>query len=150
VSHSSDHPTSLSNEATDAPIRSPEITDLDLFVARMEGSSREYEDMSHLTEFLGPAKPKGANQDALSTLLPGAIEIDSRRVNAKGKVKLKLSILGVRVSNCPVCLAQYRGGDAAVLLPRCSHAAHEACARRWFRESDLCMVCREPLVEKKD
>jgi hypothetical protein len=131
VSHSSDHPTSLSNEATDAPIRSPEITDLDLFVARMEGSSREYEDMSHLTEFLGPAKPKGANQDALSTLL-------------------KLSILGVRVSNCPVCLAQYRGGDAAVLLPRCSHAAHEACARRWFRESDLCMVCREPLVEKKD
>jgi len=110
----------------------------------MDITVTDQQGLSHLTEFLGPAKV-GASEKAISTLLPSLVEVESRRINAKGKVKLKLSVLGVRVANCPICLAQFRGGDAAVLLPRCGHVSHESCARRWFRESDLCMVCRTPL-----
>lgn len=84
----------------------------------------------------------------LATLVHAPVVVDSRRVNASGKVKIKLSVLGVRVTNCPVCLAQYRGDDAAVLMPRCGHIAHASCARRWYRESDACMVCREKLGEE--
>lgn len=101
--------------------------------------------LNRVTEFLGSAKT-GADDSAVATLIPATVEVESRRVNAKGKVKLKLSVLGVRVANCPICLTQFRGGEQAVLLPRCGHVSHETCARRWFRESSLCMVCRTPLA----
>jgi hypothetical protein len=143
--------------------RSPEYTDLDVFVSRLEGSGREYEvspsfllysgpkdkltpqGFSHIAQFLGPAKSPAASQSALSTLLPGPITIESRRTTKEGKVKLKLTLLGVRVTKCPICLAQFREGEMGVLLPGCGHLGHEGCARRWFREDDRCFVCRERL-----
>lgn len=121
------------------------MTDLDLFVARLEGSGREYEGFQQLTEFLGPGRTPGATPEALATLLQGPVVVDSRRTNSQGRVKLKMSVLGVRVTSCPICLAQFRGYDAATLLPRCGHVAHESCAQRWFKEGESCMVCREPL-----
>jgi hypothetical protein len=86
----------------------------------------------------------------METLIAAPVLVDSKRTNSQGKVKLKLSVLGVRVSNCPICLSQFRGTDLAVLLPRCGHVAHETCAKRWFKEGDTCMVCREPLIEADD
>lgn len=65
-----------------------------------------------------------------------------------GKVKLKLSLLGVRVAKCPICLAQFKKDERGVILPECGHHAHEACARKWFKEDGRCFVCREPLVEE--
>ncbi|TYJ55619.1 hypothetical protein B9479_003651 [Cryptococcus floricola] len=125
-----------------------EYTDLELFVARLDGSGREYEGFSHLTTFLGPSKPTAASPAALATLLPGIVSVDSRRTTPQGKVKLKLSLLGVRVAKCPVCLSQFRGGDKGVLVPGCGHAGHESCVRRWFREDGRCFVCREVLGEE--
>ncbi|KAL7422718.1 hypothetical protein Q5752_002010 [Cryptotrichosporon argae] len=122
-----------------------DITDVDVFVARLEGTGHEYEGLTHLMAFLGPAKPAAASPAALASLLPGQIAVDSRRVTPAGKVKLKLSLLGMRVGSCPICLAQYREREDAVVLPNCGHAAHARCAARWFRESGTCMVCRVPL-----
>ncbi|OCF39810.1 hypothetical protein I317_06362 [Kwoniella heveanensis CBS 569] len=125
-----------------------EWTDLDLLAARIEGSGREFEGFTQITSFLGPSKTPGATPAALSTLLPGLINVDSRRTTPQGRVKLKLSLLGLRVSKCPICLSQFKGGDKAVMLPMCSHVGHESCARRWFRESARCWVCREVLPEE--
>nr|KIR83787.1 hypothetical protein I308_05872 [Cryptococcus tetragattii IND107] len=126
-----------------------EYTDLDLFVSRLEGSGREYEGYSQLTTFLGPSKSTAASPEAISTLLPGLITVDSRRTTPQGKVKLKLSLLGVRVSKCPICLSQFRGGEKGVLTPTCGHAAHQSCALRWFREDRRCFICREILKEEE-
>lgn len=106
--------------------------------------------LSHVTEFLGPARSPAASNAALATLISAPVAIDNRRVNDQGKVKLKLSVLGVRVSNCPICLTQFRGGDGAALLPLCGHVSHDSCARRWFLESDRCMVCRVQLQEDEE
>ncbi|ODN82796.1 hypothetical protein L202_01069 [Cryptococcus amylolentus CBS 6039] len=125
-----------------------EYTDLELFVARLDGSGREYEGFSHLTTFLGPSKPAAASPAALATLLPGIVSVDSRRTTPQGKVKLKLSLLGVRVAKCPICLSQFKGGDKGVLVPGCGHAGHESCVKRWFREDGRCFVCREVLKEE--
>ena len=100
---------------------------------------------TQIVNFLGPAKSPAAPPEALATLLPGPISIDSKRTTKEGKVKLKLSLLGVRVSKCPICLTQYRANERGVLLPECGHAAHERCAERWFKEDDRCFVCREKL-----
>ncbi|ORY35662.1 hypothetical protein BCR39DRAFT_511374 [Naematelia encephala] len=133
---------------SDSVPRSPvEYTDLDVLVSRIEGSGREYEGYSQITSFLGPAKSPAASLAALATLLPGIISVDSRRTTPQGKIKLKLSLLGVRVSKCPICLGQYKDKERGVMLPDCGHSAHEACARRWFREDSKCFVCREPLRE---
>ncbi|CAK9786372.1 unnamed protein product [Cutaneotrichosporon oleaginosum] len=123
-----------------------DVTDVELYASRVIDGANEYEGLNHIIDFLGPAKEPGATPDELATLVPAPVVVDSRRVNAAGKVKIKLSVLGVRVTNCPVCLAQYRGDDAAVLLP-CGHISHESCARRWLRESNACMVCRKRLID---
>lgn len=100
---------------------------------------------NHIAQFLGPAKSPAAPSEALSTLLPAPITVESRRTTKEGKVKLKLSLLGVRVTKCPICLAQFREGEIGVLLPVCGHLGHEECARRWFKEDGRCFVCRERL-----
>lgn len=100
---------------------------------------------TQIASFLGPAKSPAATSEALATLLPGLISVDSRRVTKEGKTKLKLSLLGVRVTKCPICLAQFRDKERGVLLPECGHVGHEKCAMRWFREDDRCFVCRVAL-----
>ncbi|BEJ11060.1 hypothetical protein CspHIS471_0104820 [Cutaneotrichosporon sp. HIS471] len=139
-------PGAVPSEPRQAGERWAEVTDVDLYASLVIGGSNEYEGLNHIIDFLGPAKAPGATPDELATLVPAPVVVDSRRVNAAGKVKIKLSVLGVRVTNCPVCLAQYRGDDSAVLFP-CGHISHDSCARRWLRESDACMVCRNKLID---
>ena len=102
-------------------------------------------DVSQIASFLGPAKSPSASASALATLLPGPILVDSHRTTQQGKVKLKLSLLGVRVTKCPICLGQFKDKEKGVMMPECGHVAHEGCARRWFREDWRCFVCRVAL-----
>lgn len=129
------------------------VPKIDMTVADVIGFcpffSFEKQGYSQLTTFLGPSKPTAASPEAISTLLPGLIAVDSRRTTPQGKVKLKLSLLGVRVSKCPICLSQFRGGEKGVLTPTCVHAAHQSCALRWFREDRRCFICREILKEEE-
>lgn len=97
---------------------------------------------------MGPGKSLAATPEALATLLPGLVFVDSRRVTPQGKVKLKLSLLGVRVTKCPICLGQFKKDDKGVLLPECGHVSHEECAEKWFSEDSRCFVCRVPLLSE--
>lgn len=122
--------------------RYSDLTDVDIYVARLQGSGREFEGLTHVENFLGPAIDPGASREAMDTLVESTVNVDSRRVNAAGKVKLKMSVLGARVSSCPVCMSQFRGGDAVLCLPNCGHVGHSSCVREWMKRSSVCMVCR--------
>ncbi|KAJ9479658.1 RING-type domain-containing protein [Pseudozyma hubeiensis] len=95
-------PASAGPSAT--PRRAPSLglTDFDLLVASLESqpSSSNYESLSAITEFLGPAKPANATAEQLASLSVAVVECDSRRVTRDGKVKQKLSCVGVRVERC--------------------------------------------------
>lgn len=77
----------------------------------------------------------------------GRIEVARRRTTTAGRVKVKLTLLGVRVDTCGACLAQFRGGDAAAAAARCGHAFHAACYERWRARASTCPLCRAPLVD---
>ncbi|WWC72444.1 uncharacterized protein I206_106406 [Kwoniella pini CBS 10737] len=144
--------------------RGREWTDLDLLVSRIDpiggggggGERRQeglmeidsFEGYQRISDFLGPSKSQAASLNALSNLLTGLIQIDSRRTTPQGKIKLKLSLLGLRVSKCGICLSQFKLNERAIMLPMCNHSGHESCARRWFREKGNCWVCRELLPEE--
>ncbi|KAI1785074.1 hypothetical protein LXA43DRAFT_856555, partial [Ganoderma leucocontextum] len=75
----------------------------------------------------------------------GKIEVARRRVLKDGRVKLKLSLLGVAVDRCGVCMSQFRRDERAALTPVCKHSFHEACLQKWLRESRVCPICRMAL-----
>ncbi|WVW80994.1 hypothetical protein I302_102985 [Kwoniella bestiolae CBS 10118] len=145
VGQSAEDPTSPSEERR-------EWTDLDLLVSRIQDLPPDqrgvYEGYTQISQFLGPSKSQAASPAALANLLPGLITVDSRRTTPQGKVKLKLSLLGMRVTKCGICLSQFKSGEKGVMLPMCSHVGHESCARRWFRERGTCWVCRTVLPEE--
>ncbi|SPO42081.1 uncharacterized protein PSFLO_07564 [Pseudozyma flocculosa] len=147
--------------------RAPSLgyTDLDLLVSRLEalqsptggdassggaaaaapgaggGAGADYDLLTTLSEFLGPAKSTVPTSDEISSLPLARVECERRRVTREGKVKQKLSVVGVRVDRCGVCLDQFRVGNWAVLC-RCRHVLHEACATRLFRMVRTCPTCR--------
>ena len=52
----------------------------------------------------------------------GKVEVTRRRVLKDGRVKLKLSLLGVAVDRCGVCMSQFRRDERAALTPECKHS----------------------------
>ncbi|PWZ00102.1 hypothetical protein BCV70DRAFT_200266 [Testicularia cyperi] len=119
------------------------ITDFDLLVAQLEREGSHFEQLSAIGEFLGPAKRVSATEEQLASLSVGKVECDSRRVTREGKVKHKLSCVGVRIDKCNICLAQFRENQLAAILP-CLHIFHEDCARQLFRRVNTCPTCRQP------
>ncbi|PRQ76763.1 hypothetical protein AAT19DRAFT_12181 [Rhodotorula toruloides] len=97
-------------------------TDLDLLLARLEaqesGSPAEgardgsvtepaqggenYDDFLLLSDVLGQAVPAGASPAELESLTVARVECERRRVTKGGKVKSKLSVVGVRCVDCAV------------------------------------------------
>lgn len=148
-----------------------EYTDLDVVAARLQGTADEYEvslecvkawnaqvasadpafgplveqGMNAITDFVGDEIPRGASPDRLGNLLLGAVEVESRRTTKDGKVKLKLTSLGIRVLKCSVCLSQFKAGDVMAMMPKCGHMGHQRCVVNWLTNDARCMVCREPL-----
>ncbi|KAH0461132.1 hypothetical protein IEQ34_008707 [Dendrobium chrysotoxum] len=43
---------------------------------------------------------------------------------------------------CPVCLSEFKDGEAVRFLPECGHCFHVECIDRWFRVHSTCPVCR--------
>ncbi|KAN0065231.1 hypothetical protein ACQY0O_001728 [Thecaphora frezii] len=136
-------------------------TDLDLLVSRLESlqsggggegggaQGNDYELLTTLSEFLGPAKPTVATVDEISTLPLAKVECERRRVTREGKVKQKLSVVGLRVDRCGVCLEQFRTGNWAAVC-RCGHVLHEGCATRLFRMVRTCPTCRKDCFRDDD
>ncbi|KAI0777817.1 hypothetical protein BD413DRAFT_467515 [Trametes elegans] len=75
----------------------------------------------------------------------GAVEVQRRRVLKDGRVKLKLSLLGVAVDRCGICLSQFRRAERGALTPVCRHSFHEACLSRWLHAAGVCPICRMAL-----
>ncbi|SPO26336.1 uncharacterized protein UTRI_03925 [Ustilago trichophora] len=148
VSESSTN-TTTSNLSTTSrnpvPRREPSLglTDFDLLVAQLETSGSHFESLSAIGEFLGPAKPTAATPSQLASLSVGLIECDSRRVTREGKIKQKLSCVGVRVDKCAICLVQFKEMQRAVILP-CGHVFHEDCTVKLLKRVDVCPTCRAP------
>ncbi|PCH39143.1 hypothetical protein WOLCODRAFT_158678 [Wolfiporia cocos MD-104 SS10] len=93
----------------------------------------------------GGAAPAGGADDEAATALQGRIEMQRRRVTKDGRVKLKLTLLGAVVDKCGICLSQFKDRDEAMLGPKCQHAYHDRCLRRWLAMNRTCPICREAL-----
>lgn len=74
-----------------------------------------------LSEIIGAALPPPGPVEIVGDLPVGKIEVMRRRKLQDGRVKLKLSLLGVVVDRCGVCLSQFKDAEWAALLP-CLHA----------------------------
>ena len=53
---------------------------------------------------------------------------------------------GGKATECAVCIAELRDGDAARLLPRCGHCFHADCVGAWLRLHATCPLCRASVV----
>ncbi|CAE6431619.1 unnamed protein product [Rhizoctonia solani] len=151
-------PSASAPTTAESPMISPphladdfEYTDLDLLISRLEESeaSRQganYEQLLTVGEVLGPAHPPAPRPDF--DLNVGLIEIQRRRVMKDGRVKLKLSLMGVGVDKCGICLTQFKNNENAVLLP-CLHSFHTNCIMSWFVRQDVpaCPHCRAPITQ---
>ena len=69
---------------------------------------------------MGSAKPANPNL-ALNNISVGKVELQRRRISREGKTKVKLSLLGVTVERCQICLSQFKEDQPAALLPNCTH-----------------------------
>ncbi|KAE8199374.1 hypothetical protein CF335_g4188 [Tilletia laevis] len=121
------------------------ITDLDLLVSQLEENGDHYENLSAISEFLGPARSTKPSAQELANLSLGKVELERRRVDASGRVKQKLSVAGVRVDRCGICLAQFREGEECCIYP-CWHVYHRVCASKVLLNSRLCPSCRKDIA----
>ena len=75
-----------------------------------------------MSEFIGPAPPHLTPPKPDEQPLMGRIEVERRRVTKDGRVKLKLTLLGVVVDKCGICLSQFKDEEPAALAPICQHS----------------------------
>lgn len=52
-------------------------------------------------------------------------------------------------STCAICLAHYKDGQVARLLPECGHIFHRNCADMWLRGHPTCPICRASTVAEE-
>ncbi|KIJ59923.1 hypothetical protein HYDPIDRAFT_170492 [Hydnomerulius pinastri MD-312] len=107
-----------------------EVPDINGLVSRLgdqaisDGS--DYDALLLISDFIGPANPQppSANSHAalLSPYFIGNVELERRRVTKDGRVKLKMTLLGVSVDKCAICMSQFKEGDRSILGAQCKHA----------------------------
>ncbi|KAH7654871.1 Zinc finger RING/FYVE/PHD-type protein [Dioscorea alata] len=47
---------------------------------------------------------------------------------------------------CPICLSEYKPGDAIRCVPECDHCFHAGCVDEWLQVSASCPLCRSSPV----
>ncbi|THH10860.1 hypothetical protein EW146_g8238 [Bondarzewia mesenterica] len=127
-----------------------EYTDLDVLLSRLEdGSNRtgdNYENLLLVADIMGSGGPARAVRTPPSPAI-GRVELQRRRVTKDGRVKLKLSLLGVTIDRCSICMSQFKEGELAGLGTGCQHASvffvfHEKCLSSWLARNRTCPLCR--------
>ncbi|WFD03474.1 hypothetical protein MOBT1_002165 [Malassezia obtusa] len=127
--------------AAGSPSDAATVTDLDVVVAQLDDPASHYEWASLLGEFLGPARTTMLTPEELQNIPVGRVELDQQRVSSSGKLKKKLSVVGVRVDRCGICLQQFREGQPACIFP-----FHDECTVQLLRTSRLCPLCRQDVA----
>ncbi|KDQ31779.1 hypothetical protein PLEOSDRAFT_1088102 [Pleurotus ostreatus PC15] len=131
-----------------------EYTELDVLVDGLDPNAREgenYDALLLVSEFVGPAHigsalPSRSNPYEDSCMLQGRVEVDRRRITRMGKRKLKLSLLGVGVERCAICLSQFKEAEHASLISKCQHSFHARCIGTWTSQGKkTCPICRTKL-----
>lgn len=98
-----------------------DITDLDFAVAHLDDPVMQYEWAALISDYLGPAREQAnLSMQELQNISVGRVEVVSRRVTSAGRVRVRLSVAGIRVERCSICLEQFKGGQQACILP-CLH-----------------------------
>lgn len=84
------------------------------------------QDLLRISEFAGPAprhdNPFALGADTLKVPPSGRVQLQRRRAMKDGRVKLKLTLMGVAVDKCGICLSQFKDADVACLGTHCEHA----------------------------
>jgi len=82
-----------------------------------------FKDLLLLEEVNGPAPSsrgvgyRVSNQELNVSV--GPIELLRRRTTKEGKAKLKLTLVGLRVERCGICLTQFKSGEHGALTDCC-------------------------------
>ncbi|KAG8216967.1 hypothetical protein J3R82DRAFT_7272 [Butyriboletus roseoflavus] len=109
-----------------------------------------YDALLLIADLLGPATPSpesdGDDDGAMDpSYLVGKVELVRKRLTRDGRVKLKMSLFGVAVEKCAICMTQFKADDGGILGATCQHAFHEKCLENWLDRSQTCPLCRERL-----
>lgn len=64
-----------------------------------------------LSEVLGLSSP--ATAEEIDSLPVGRVELERRRINRNGKMKQKLSCVGINCNKCQVCCVQFKEDELA-------------------------------------
>ncbi|THU71700.1 hypothetical protein C4D60_Mb04t04260 [Musa balbisiana] len=51
-----------------------------------------------------------------------------------------------KLSECPICLAEFADGDQVRVLPQCGHGFHVVCVDTWLGSRSSCPSCRRILL----
>lgn len=129
--------------------RSP---DIDILISRIDSKDGgTYQQSFTVSEVIGverrpgTARPHDYQEDSANVPLVGPIEVQRRRKLKDGRVKLKLSLMGVSVDNCGICFMQFKEKEVGALTPKCHHSYHEKCLKAWLQRNPTCPSCRAPL-----
>ena len=131
------------------------ITDLDVAVAHLDHPATHYEWATLISDFLGPAREQTQRTtEELEGISVGRVELEHRRVTTSGQVRVRLSVAGMRVDRCGICLEQFREGQLACILPcfhmcvlfMTDHSFHNHCTIELLRHAQQCPVCRRDVL----
>ncbi len=49
--------------------------------------------------------------------------------------------------DCAICLKEFDTGEKLYQIPNCGHTFHENCLRKWFRQLQICPMCRGNIIK---
>ena len=56
---------------------------------------------------------RGATAEEIDSLPVGRVELERRRIDKNGKLKQKLSVIGIAANKCDICLLQFKEDELA-------------------------------------
>ncbi|CDW85286.1 ring finger protein [Stylonychia lemnae] len=52
-----------------------------------------------------------------------------------------------KYNDCAICLKDFEQGESLSQIPNCEHIFHESCLRKWFRQLQICPMCRGNIIK---
>ena len=49
--------------------------------------------------------------------------------------------------DCAICLKEFDEQEKLQQIPNCGHVFHEICLRKWFRQLQICPMCRGNIIK---
>ncbi|XP_023740165.1 probable E3 ubiquitin-protein ligase RHG1A isoform X2 [Lactuca sativa] len=101
---------------------------------RLDIDNMSYEELLNLEERIGSVNT-GLSEDSMSKCLREKVYYSSSDQNQNQNQNHE------EVS-CPICLEEYKNGDAIGMMERCGHGYHVDCIKKWLLMKKLCPICK--------